>query len=96
MLGDKLVRNLPDPVQERKEQKEEPEIPALLQTKQTKRGKVILEVRVYLHDEPMILWFSTEMRSHMLPSQLNRGWLTQKFKDMFREFGRVNDISRGS
>jgi hypothetical protein len=73
--------------------REEKPIPALLVPKPPKGGgKVRIEVRVWLHEEPLVLTYSTEMRGHTLPSQLNRKWLSQKFKDMMKEW-RVHDVS---
>jgi hypothetical protein len=76
-----------EPVQIRKE---EQVVPALLMPKPQK-GKVIVEIRVFVNDEPMVFKYSTEMRTHILASQLNYKWLSQKFKDMMKEW-RVHDF----
>ena len=79
-----------EPVQIRKD---ESVVPVLLQPKQPK-GKVVVEIRVFLSEEPLVFRFNTEMRSHILASQLNYKWLSQKFKDMMKEW-RVHDFLGG-
>lgn len=67
-------------------------VPVLLKPKPEKgKGKVRIEVRVWLNDEPLVFNYNTEMRSHILASQLSYKWLSQKFKDMMKEW-RVHDV----
>lgn len=78
---------MPVPVQIRKD---EPTVPALLRPKHPK-GKVVVEIRVFLSEEPLVFKFNTEMRTHILASQLNYKWLSMKFRDMLKEW-RVHDF----
>lgn len=81
---------MPEPVviHERKEES----VPVLLQPK-VKQGKTKIEVRIWLSDEPMVFTWMAEMKTHMLHSQLNRKWLGDKIKELFRVFGRLHDVS---
>jgi hypothetical protein len=86
----------PPPIVHIKEEPPKADVPVLLKPKPEKgKGRVRIEVRVWLHDDPLLFAYNTEMRSHILASQLNYRWLSQKFKDMMKEW-RVHDIPGGS
>jgi hypothetical protein len=60
---------------------------------EAKKGRVRVEVLVYLENEPMVLTYMTEMRGSLLKTQLNKKYLGDKFSEFLRSFvGRVDDV----
>lgn len=57
------------------------------------RGKVLVEVSVYLTDEPITFLYRTDMRGALVKTQQNRKYLGEKFVTFLRSFlGRVEEV----